>query len=109
MNNYVLECCADSVQSAINADKGGAHRIELCSALVIGGLSPSVCLFDEVMKNCSIKVNVLLRPRLGDFCYDDYEIEIIKNEIKMFLDRGANGVVIGVLMPDGTLDRENMK
>lgn len=109
MNNYVLECCADSVQSAINAEKGGANRIELCSALVIGGLSPSVCLFDEVMKNCSIKVNVLLRPRFGDFCYDDYEIEIIKNEIKMFRERGANGVVIGVLKPDGTLDMEKMK
>ena len=109
MNNYVLECCADSVQSAINAEKGGANRIELCSALVIGGLSPSLCLFDEVMKNCSIKVNVLLRPRFGDFCYDDYEIEIIKNEIKMFRERGANGVVIGVLKPDGTLDMEKMK
>jgi len=109
MNNYVLECCADSVQSAVNAEKGGANRIELCSALVIGGLSPSVCLFDEVMKNCSIKVNVLLRPRFGDFCYDDYEIEIIKNEIKMFRERGANGVVIGVLKPDGTLDMEKMK
>lgn len=109
MKNYVLECCADSVQSAVNAEKGGANRIELCSALVIGGLSPSPCLFDEVMKNCSIKVNVLLRPRFGDFCYDDYEIEIIKNEIKMFRERGANGVVIGVLKPDGTLDTEKMK
>lgn len=109
MDNYVLECCADSVQSAVNAEKGGANRIELCSALVIGGLSPSVCLFDEVMKNCSIKVNVLLRPRFGDFCYDDYETKIIKNEIRMFRERGANGVVIGVLKPDGTLDMEKMK
>lgn len=109
MKNYVLECCADSVQSAVNAEKGGANRIELCSALVIGGLSPSVCLFDEVMKNCSIKVNVLLRPRFGDFCYDDFETEIIKNEIKLFRERGANGVVIGVLKPDGTLDMEKMK
>lgn len=109
MDNYVLECCADSVQSAVNAEKGGANRIELCSALVIGGLSPSVCLFDEVMKNCSIKVNVLLRPRFGDFCYDDYETEIIKNEIRMFRERGANGVVIGVLKSDGTLDMEKMK
>lgn len=109
MKNYVLECCADSVQSAINAEKGGANRIELCSALVIGGLSPSVCLFDRVMKNCSIKVNVLLRPRFGDFCYDDYETEIIRQEIKMFREHGANGVVIGILRPDGTLDIEKMK
>ena len=109
MKNYVLECCADSVQSAVNAEKGGANRIELCSALVIGGLSPSVCLFDQVMKNCSIKVNVLLRPRFGDFCYYDYETEIIRQEIKMFRECGANGVVIGILKPDGTLDIEKMK
>lgn len=109
MKNYILECCADSVQSAVNAEKGGANRIELCSALIIGGLSPSICLFDQVRKHCSLKVNVLLRPRFGDFCYDSYELEIIKNEIKLFREHGANGVVIGVLKPDGELDFESMK
>lgn len=109
MKNYILECCADSVQSAVNAEKGGANRIELCSALIIGGLSPSICLFDQVRKHCSLKINALLRPRFGDFCYDSYELEIIKNEIKLFREHGANGVVIGVLKPDGELDMESMK
>lgn len=109
MKNYILECCVDSVESAIEAEKGGANRIELCSALVIGGLSPSKALFEKVRENVKIKIHVLLRPRFGDFCYTDFEHEIIKQEIRMFRELGADGVVIGTLKPDGTLNLEQMR
>lgn len=109
MENYILECCVDSVESAIEAEKGGANRIELCSALVIGGLSPSKALFEKVKEQVNIKIHVLLRPRFGDFCYTDFEHEIIKQEIKMFKELGADGVVIGTLKTDGSLNLEQMK
>ena len=109
MENYILECCVDSVESAIEAEKGGANRIELCSALVIGGLSPSKALFEKVKEQVNIKIHVLLRPRFGDFCYTDFEHEIIKKEIKMFKELGADGVVIGTLKSDGSLNLGQMK
>ncbi len=106
---YILEVCADSVQSAIEAQKGGADRIELCSGLVIGGLSPSACTYRQVKHYTDIKVRVLLRPRFGDFCYDEYEFQTIKEEVQMFRELRADGVVIGVLKPDGTLNMEQME
>ncbi len=109
MKDYILECCVDSVESAIEAQKGGANRVELCSALVIGGLSPSVALFKKVREAIDIKIHVLLRPRFGDFCYTDYEHDIIKEEVKMFRELGADGVVIGTLKQDGSLNMEQMK
>ena len=107
--SYLLEVCADCVQSAIAAQEGGADRIELCSGLVIGGLSPSPCLFKEVKQNTDLKVRVLLRPRFGDFCYDDYELRTIREEVQMFRELGADGVVIGILRPDGTINLEEME
>ena len=104
-----MECCVDSVESALEAQKGGADRIELCSALVIGGLSPSVALFEKVKEVLDIKIHVLLRPRFGDFCYTDYEHEIIKEEVRKFRELGADGIVIGTLKPDGSLNKEQMK
>lgn len=109
MKNYILECCVDSVESAIEAKRGGADRIELCSALVIGGLSPSRALFEKIKNEVGICTHVLLRPRFGDFCYTNYEHEIIKEEIKMFREAGADGVVVGNLMPDGSLNMEQMR
>lgn len=107
--SYILEVCADSVRSAVAAQEGGADRIELCSALVIGGLSPSVSMFRQVKENTDIKVRVLLRPRFGDFCYDDYEFETLMEEVAQFRELGADGVVIGILKPDGTLNMEQME
>ena len=108
MKTTILEACTDCVQSAINAQKGGADRIELCSNLVIGGLTPGKALFDLVKKYTNIKTRVLLRPRYGDYCYDQYEFEQLKEEVKMYCEMGADGVVIGMLNPDGTLDTEHM-
>ena len=107
--SYILEVCADSVQSAIAAQEGGADRIELCSGLVIGGLSPSAAMFRLVKKYTDLRVRVLLRPRFGDFCYDEHEFKILKEEVEMFRSLGADGIVIGILRPDGALDMERME
>ncbi len=109
MPRYVLECCVDSVESAIAAAEGGADRMELCAALIIGGISPSLALFEQVKENCNLPVRVLLRPRFGDFLYSDYEFQIIKREVEMFRKAGAEGIVIGCLKADGSLDIEQMK
>ncbi len=109
MPRYMLECCVDSVESAIAAAEGGADRMELCAALVIGGISPSLALFEQVKENCNVPVRVLLRPRFGDFLYSDYEFQIIKREVELFRKAGAEGVVIGCLNADGNLDMEQMK
>lgn len=109
MKNFVLECCVDSVDSAVNAAKGGAVRLELCGNLIIGGTTPSPSLFKEIRKYTDIPINVLIRPRFGDFCYNSHEIEIMCDEIRAFREMGANAAVIGVLNPDGTLNREAME
>ncbi len=107
--SFILEVCVDSVESAIEAQKGGANRIELCSNLIIGGTSPSLALFQEVHGATDIKIHVLLRPRAGDFCYSDFEFNIIKKEILIFKKAGADGIVIGILKPDGTMNKSRMK
>lgn len=109
MKKYVLECCVDSVESAIEAEKGGADRIELAANLIIGGTSPSMELYREIRKQTDIDIFVLLRPRFGDFNYTENEFKILKSEIAAFRDAGADGVVIGCLKEDGTLDMERMK
>ena len=106
---YTLEICTDSVASAVAAQKGGAKRIELCSGLVIGGLSPDPALFKVVRANTDLEIRTLLRPRFGDFCYDEYEFEMLKEEVQMYREFGADGVVIGILRPDGTMNVEQME
>ena len=109
MSKYILEVCTDSVESSIAAYLAGADRLELCSNLMIGGTTPGSCLFSAVRKHCDIKIHVLIRPRYGDFCYTDHEYEIMKEEVKLFRDMGADGLVIGILKPDGNLDIERME
>ena len=107
--NYLLEVCVDSVESAIIAERAGASRLELCANLMIGGTTPTLALFREVQKQVSIPIHILIRPRFGDFLYTNAEFEIIKQEMIQFRQAGANGVVIGVLNPDGTLDMLRMQ
>lgn len=109
MVNYILEACVDSVESALSAHKGGASRLELCSNLIIGGTTPSQWLLKEIRKHTDIAVNVLIRPRFGDFCYSDSEFNIMKEEVLMFREFGANGAVLGILRPDGTLNLKQME
>lgn len=106
---YLLEACADSVRSAIEAEKGGASRVELCSNLIIGGTSPGAALLRQVKENTDLEVRALLRPRFGDFCYDQYEFEIMKEEAAMYKDLGADAIVTGILCPDGSLDVARME
>jgi copper homeostasis protein len=106
---YILECCVDSLESAIEAKIGGANRIELCSNLIIGGTTPNLNLFHMVKEQVGFNTNVLIRPRYGDFCYSDYEFEIMKKDVELFQQVGADGVVIGILTPDGALDLERME
>ena len=84
MKNYILEVCVDSLESALAAEKGGANRLELCSGLVIGGLTPSPSLFSAIKNHCKIKIHVLIRPRFGDFCYSDGEFTNILEDVKLF-------------------------
>ncbi|MEG1206192.1 MAG: copper homeostasis protein CutC [Angelakisella sp.] len=104
MKNYTLECCVESVESAIAAMEGGAGRLELCSGLSGGGITPGLNLYRQVDSFCHLPVHVLIRPRFGDFCYTRHERAIIKADVCTFAQEGAHGVVIGALTPDGRLD-----
>lgn len=109
MNTPLIEGCVDSLPSALSACAGGADRLELCANLMIGGTTPSRALFRQVKERCSAKINVLIRPRFGDFLYDEAELTQMAEEIVAFRDLGADGVVIGVLTPDGDLDLSAMR
>lgn len=109
MKKFILEACVDSVESALAAEAGGADRLELCGNIIIGGTTPSPCLFQEIRAVSDICTHILIRPRFGDFCYTDYEYRVMLREVRTFRELGASGVVIGILKPDGTLDVERMK
>lgn len=106
---YILECCVDSVESALEAAKGGADRLELCANLVIGGTTPTLALFEQIREKTPIRIHALIRPRFGDFLYTEEEFRIIQREVIRFKEAGAEGVVIGCLTPDGKLDLPKMK
>ncbi|MCM4169272.1 Copper homeostasis protein CutC [Arenibacter antarcticus] len=105
----IVEVCANSLESALNAQKAGADRIELCAELGVGGVTPSYGLLKLIKKHITIPVNVLIRPRSGDFTYSDLEFEIMKHDIEMCRELGFNGIVSGVLHKDFTLDFERTK
>ena len=100
----ILEICASNYQSVINAQNAGAQRIELCSELAIGGITPSYGLIKETVEALSIPVFVLIRPRSGNFMYTDTEFEIMKHNIKLCKELGCSGIVSGVLNEDNTID-----
>lgn len=105
---HILEVCTDSIASVEIAKQAGAYRVELCSGLSDGGLTPSLALIQAAVKT-GIRVNVLIRPRSGDFLYSPHDIDIMINDIKAAANIGANGIVIGALCPDGSLDIEACK
>ena len=100
----ILEICAGSVESAIAARDGGAARIELCAALEIGGTTPSAGLIAEARKIEGIVLNVIIRPRGGDFLYNEYEAACMEQDIRTCRQLGADGVVIGALTAEGDID-----
>lgn len=104
----VLEICVDSLASARAAIRGGADRLELCSALLAGGLTPYEMLLRQIREESQIAIRCLMRHRAGDFLYPAEEVELLRRQILQLKRAGADGFVIGCLTPDGDLDREAM-
>src|SRR6266487_3705237 len=109
MEQILIEVCVDSVASAIAAERGGAQRIELCSDLVEGGVTPSFGVLGVVRSKVSIGVHPIIRPRPGDFCYSDEEFDIMRRDIEVAKSEGADGVVLGILSSDGHVDVERTR
>jgi copper homeostasis protein len=105
----ILEICAGSVESAVAARDGGAHRIELCAALEVGGVTPSAGLIAEARKVEGLILNVIIRPRGGDFLYNEYEVACMEEDIRTCKRLGVDGVVIGALTADGDIDTATCK
>ena len=108
MSNYIFEVCASNLQSVLAAERAGAQRIELCSALDAGGLTPSLGLIQAAVQVVRIPVYVLIRPREGDFCYEAAEMALMLADIRSCREAGAQGVVIGVSQADGQLQMTQM-
>ena len=104
MNKLLLEICANSVESAFLAQLGGAHRVELCENIYEGGTTPSYGAIRLARKMLDIELNIIIRPRGGDFLYSESEFEIMCEDIVMAKQLGADGVVFGFLLPDGSVD-----
>ena len=100
----LVEVCVDSVASAMAAERGGAQRIELCSDLLEGGVTPSVGLLGVVRSKLSIAVHPIIRPRPGDFCYSEAEFESMVRDVEIAKSEGADGVVLGILEQEGNVD-----
>ena len=106
---YTLEVCVDSAASALAAKRGGADRLELCADLIIGGTTPSLALVRQVKAETGLPVRALLRPRFGDFCYDRYELAQMAETAAALVQAGADGIVTGVLTPEGELDVDALR
>jgi len=104
--NYKLEICVDNVKSAIEAQNAGAHRIELCNNLPEGGTTPGLGTISSARNELSIGLHVIIRPRGGDFLYTDLEYDIMRREIDICGECGVDGIVVGILRSDGTIDLE---
>lgn len=107
--NKCLEVCVDSFSSAMAAIRGGADRLELCTCLLAGGLTPDVVLLEQIKDESDIPVRCLMRPRFGDFLYADDEVALMEKQIKNLRDAGADGFVIGCLTKEGELDGFKME
>jgi copper homeostasis protein len=104
MARVLLEICCGSIDDAIAAEKGGADRVELCSALFLGGLTPSLGTIQEAKRRLKIPVMVMVRPRGGGFAYSEAEMSSMERDAVAAVEAGADGVVFGILQGDGRID-----
>jgi copper homeostasis protein len=104
-----IEICVDSVDGAVAAERGGADRVELCDNLMEGGTTPSAGSITVARRRLRIGLQVLIRPRGGDFLYSDAEIEVMREDIRLARTLGVDGVVIGCLTADGDIDRDRTR
>jgi copper homeostasis protein len=105
-NRLVLEICVASMDHAIAAERGGAHRIELCTDLSSGGITPNPTLMQAARRQVHIPIHVLIRPRAGNFCYSDPELDSMRNDIRAAKQFGMDGVVLGILHENTRIDIE---
>jgi len=105
----MIEICVDSVDSAVRAQNAGAGRIELCSSLLEGGLTPPLSLVRMVCESVEIPVHVMIRPRGGDFLYSDAEFQQMKKDIHHFSKGNVKGFVFGILHDDGSIDDDRCR
>ncbi|HEY2824375.1 MAG TPA: copper homeostasis protein CutC [Gemmatimonadales bacterium] len=105
----LVEACVDSVEACVAAERGGARRLELCDSLVEGGTTPSPGMVAECLKRVSIPINVMIRPRGGEFLYSRHELAVMRRDIVAMKRLRVHGVVFGVLKPNGTIDTARMK
>jgi copper homeostasis protein len=109
MKNFLFELCAENVEAAQAAEAGGADRIELCSQLSIGGVTPDADLIAAAVQALSIPVHILIRPRGGDFVFSASEFAQMRHQIEQAQRVGAAGVAIGMLLPNGRVDVERSR
>ena len=103
-NNIEVEICTFSLESCLNAQQAGASRVELCSGMYDGGTTPSAAMIRMAREKLSIQLYVMIRPRGGDFLYSDLEFEVMKEDIRFAKACRADGVVLGILNADGSVD-----
>jgi len=108
-NGIVIEVCCGSAEDVLAAATAGTHRVELNSALELGGLTPSIGALRIAVQNSDIKIISMLRPRGGGFCYSDKEFETMLLELDLLLENGSHGIAFGILTKDGELDDERCK
>lgn len=99
-----IEICLESIESVLASEAGGADRVEFCADLFEGGTTPSLGAFKTARTHSNITMNVMIRPRGGDFCYSDLEFEAMKEDVRLFREAGADGIVFGILTPEGEID-----
>lgn len=107
--HYTFEICANSAESCVAAQAGGAHRVELCASMPEGGTTPSFGEIRLARKLIDIRLHVIIRPRGGDFLYTPLELDVMEEDIHMARQAGADGVVFGCLTPEGDLDMPAMR
>jgi copper homeostasis protein len=108
-DGVLVEICCGSLEDALEAEQGGADRVELCSALFLGGLTPSFGTIVEAKARLKIPIVVMIRPRGGGFCYTPAEMAVMEDDTALAVEQGADGIVFGILNADGSVDEERCR